>query len=158
MEWRTATLAGAEARAPQKLPAEERLRVDQIIAEERLHLQREKEEAERAASVARVVAGQVLAETLVRLAAAESGAGAAAVLRRSEFDAMAERLLALQAELRLHMDRNDTVRWGFRLRRAEARVLRPASHVPPTAERPFVPSQRAPMSSAPQPRGGGGSQ
>ncbi|MFF1867273.1 hypothetical protein [Kitasatospora herbaricolor] len=154
MEWRTATLAGAEARAPQKLPVEERLRVDQIIADERVHLQREKEEAERAVSVARVVAGQVLAETLVRLAAAESGAGAAAVLRRAEFDAMAERLLALQAELRLHMDRNGTVRSGFRLRRAEARVLRPVPHLPQTAERPFVPSPRAPMSSAPPHRGG----
>ncbi|MFJ3217559.1 hypothetical protein ACIPLC_16770 [Kitasatospora sp. NPDC086801] len=77
-------------------------------------------------------------------------AEAAAVLRRSEFDEMAERLLVLQAELRLHMDQYDSVRPGFRLRRAQDRVLRPVPQHPGTAERPFVPPQRAPMSSAPQ--------
>ncbi|MFJ2863911.1 hypothetical protein [Kitasatospora sp. NPDC087314] len=130
MEWRDATMARAEARAPQQLPADERMRVDQIIAEERLHLQHEKEEAERAANAARAEAGQLLAEATSHLAAAEVEAEAAAVLRRSEFDEMAERLLVLQAELRLHMDQHDSVRPGFRLRRAQARVLRPVPQHP----------------------------
>ncbi|WP_425554744.1 hypothetical protein, partial [Kitasatospora putterlickiae] len=150
MEWRNATVARAEARAPQRLPADERMRLDRIIAEERLRLQREKEEAERTAEAGRAEAGRLLAEAVSRLAAAEAEAERAAVLRRSEFDAMAERLLALQEELRLHMDRHDGLRPGFRLRRAQARVLRPVPRRPGAAERPFVPSQRAPMSPAPQ--------
>ena len=146
VEWRSAALARAESRAPQKLPPDELMRIHQIIADERAHLQREKDEALRAAEASRVGAGQLHAETTARLGAAEQEAWTAAALRRADFDEMAERLLALQAELRLHMDRHDTTPPGFRLRRAQARVLRPVPPVQRLPESPFVPPPRAPAS------------
>ncbi|MFI5531323.1 hypothetical protein ACIA8O_22605 [Kitasatospora sp. NPDC051853] len=138
VEWRNATVGRAEDRAPKALPPDERFRLDGIIAEERLHLRQEREQAAREAEAARAEAGRLLAETAARLTGTESEGAASAALRRAEFDGMAEQLLRLQDELRRHMDDFADLRTGFRLRRAQERVLRP---VP---QGPFVPPQRGP--------------
>lgn len=143
MEWRQAALARAEARAPHELPADQRHRIAEIIENERVRLQGELAKAPQVAEAARAEAVRVHTEAVERLAATEGEAAEEAARRRAEFDAMSERLLALQAELSAHVDRFGDL--GLRDRRARSRALRPV----PTA--PVIPAPRAPES-APQPQ------
>ncbi|MDN3258569.1 hypothetical protein QWJ26_01815 [Streptomyces sp. CSDS2] len=133
MEWRRAAVARAKARAPQELPADQRHRIAEIIEAERARLQAEAAELPREAEAAREEAVRLRTEALSRLAGAAREAGRQAAERRAEFDAMAERLLALQAELAAHRDRYGDA--GRRLRRAQTRALRPL----PAAPAPYVP-------------------
>ncbi|WP_318200427.1 hypothetical protein [Streptomyces sp. SCL15-4] len=133
MEWRRAAVARAKARAPRELPPDQRHRIAEIIETERARLKAEAAELPREADAAREDAVRLRTEALSRLAEAAREAGRAAAERRAEFDAMAERLLALQAELAAHQDRYGDA--GRRLRRAQSRALRPL---------PTVPGPRAP--------------
>ncbi|CAM5269291.1 hypothetical protein [Streptomyces tanashiensis] len=137
MEWRRAAVARAEARAPQELPPDERHRIEEIIQNERVRLQAELAEVPKTAGAARAEAEQLHAERLADLTRAEREAGEAAARRRAEFDEMAERLLALRAELAAHVERYGDL--GFRERRARSRALRPVPAAPPV-----IPSPRAP--------------
>ncbi|MEU3524586.1 hypothetical protein AB0E62_12040 [Streptomyces sp. NPDC038707] len=128
MEWRRAAVARAKARAPQELPADQRHRIAEIIEAERARLQAEAAELPREADAAREEAVRLRTEALSRIAGAAREAGRAAAERRAEFDAMAERLIALQAELAAHRDRYGDA--GRRLRRAQTRALRPLPAVP----------------------------
>ncbi|GHG98648.1 hypothetical protein [Streptomyces rubradiris] len=133
MEWRRAAVARAKARAPQELSADQRHRIAEIIEAERARLQAETAELPREAEAAREEAVRLRTEALSRLAGAAREAGRAAAGRRAEFDAMAERLLALQAELAAHQERYGDA--GRRLRHAQRRALRPL----PAAPAPYVP-------------------
>ncbi|MFF0593706.1 coiled-coil domain-containing protein [Streptomyces antibioticus] len=124
MEWRRAALARAEARAPHVLPPDERHRISEIIEAERTRLRAELAQAPLTAEAARAEAMRLHAEAVERLTAAEREAAGHAAERRAEFDAMAEQLVALQAELAAHMKRYGDV--GLRARRAQSRALRPA--------------------------------
>ncbi|MEU7294918.1 hypothetical protein AB0A76_17125 [Streptomyces exfoliatus] len=136
MEWRQSALARAESRAPDELPADQRHRIAEIIENERVRLQAELDEAPKLAATARAEAVGVHTEALERLAVAEGEAAEEAARRRAEFDAMAERLLGLQAELSAHVDRFGDL--GLRDRRSRSRAFRPL----PAA--PAVPAPRAP--------------
>ncbi|CAL9288335.1 hypothetical protein [Streptomyces sp. SudanB182_2057] len=133
MEWRRAAVARAKARAPQELPPDQRHRIAEIIEAERARLRAEAAELPREAEAAREEAVRLRTEALSRLTGAAREAGRQAAERRAEFDAMAERLLALQAELAAHRDRYGDA--GRRLRHAQARALRPL----PAAPAPYVP-------------------
>lgn len=133
MEWRRAAVARAKARAPQELPPDQRHRIAEIIEAERARLQAEAAELPREADAAREDAVRLRTEALSRLTEAAREAARSAAERRAEFDAMAERLAALQAELAAHRDRYGDA--GRRLRRAQARALRPLPAAPP----PYVP-------------------
>ncbi|MCM1972416.1 hypothetical protein [Streptomyces sp. G1] len=146
MEWRQAALARAEARAPRTLPPDERHRITEIIEAERTRLHEELAASARATDAARAEAEQRHAETLERVAAAEREAARLADLRRAEFDAMAEQLLALQAELSAHMDRHGDA--GRRIRRAQRRALRPV----PVAASTATPTAAPTLSAIPSPR------
>ncbi|MGW1032372.1 hypothetical protein ACWD4Z_09250 [Streptomyces antibioticus] len=124
MEWRRAALARAEARAPHMLPPDERHRIAEIIEAERTRLRTELAQAPLTAEAARAEATRLHAEAVERLTAAEREAAGRAAERRAEFDAMAEQLVVLQAELAVHMKRYGDV--GLRARRAQSRALRPA--------------------------------
>ncbi|MEU2437945.1 hypothetical protein ABZ595_17390 [Streptomyces rubradiris] len=139
MEWRRAAVARAKARAPQELPPDQRHRIAEIIEAERARLRAEAAELPREAEAAREEAVRLRSEALSRLTEAAREAGRAAAERRAEFDAMAERLLALQAELAAHRDRYGDA--GRRLRHAQTRALRPLPAVPaPYAPRdPAIP-------------------
>ncbi|MFF1511291.1 hypothetical protein [Streptomyces sp. NPDC058326] len=136
MEWRQAALARAESRAPDELPADQRHRIAEIIENERVRLRAELDEAPKLAATARAEAVHVHTEALERLAVTEGEAAEEAARRRAEFDATAERLLGLQAELAAHVDRFGDL--GLRDRRSRSRALRPAPAVP------AVPAPRAP--------------
>lgn len=135
MEWRRAAVARAKARAPQELPPDQRHRIAEIIEAERARLQAEAAELPREADAAREEAVRLRTEALSRLTEAAREAGRSAAERRAEFDAMAERLLALQAELAAHRDRYGDA--GRRLRHAQTRALRPLPAVPA----PYVPRE-----------------
>ncbi|MFE0415120.1 ATP synthase subunit B family protein [Streptomyces tendae] len=137
LEWRQSVLARAEARAPHRLPPDERHRIAEIIDAERVRLRKELAEAPRAADKARKEATQLQTETLSRLTIAEEEASRLAAVRRAEFDAMAEKLLDLQAQLSAHMDTYGDI--GRRLRRAQHRALRPIPQAPPLSG---IPSPR----------------
>ncbi|SED94650.1 hypothetical protein [Streptomyces sp. TLI_105] len=136
-EWRRSAVARAEARAPKELPPDERHRIEEIIENERVRLQAELAEVPKAAGAARAEAGQLHAERLAVLTGAQREAGEEAARRRAEFDEMAERLIALRAELAAHVDLYGDL--GFRDRRARSRALRPVPDVPPA-----IPAPRAP--------------
>ncbi|MEU0601147.1 hypothetical protein ABZ484_23335 [Streptomyces sp. NPDC006393] len=142
LAWRQSAVARAEARAPRELPPDERHRIAEIIEAERKRLQQELAEAPRTAESARAEAVQAHAEALGRLADAHREAADRAAERRAEFDAMAEQLLALQAQLSAHMDQYGDA--GRRVRRAQTRALRPLPDVPSL---PAVPSPRGPSDS-----------
>ncbi|MFI1660013.1 hypothetical protein ACH4ZU_34645 [Streptomyces sp. NPDC020472] len=137
MEWRRAAVARAEARAPKELPPDERHRIEEIIENERGRLQADLAEVPKTAEAARAEAEQLHAERLATLARAEREAADEAALRRAGFDEMAERLLALRAELADHVDLYGDL--GFRDRRARSRALRPVPAAPPV-----IPAPRAP--------------
>lgn len=139
LEWRRATLARAEARAPHKLPPDERHRIAEIIDAERVRLRKELAEAPRTAETARAEAVRLHAEALDLLTAATGEAARLAAVRRAEFDTMAEKLLDLQSRLSAHVDTYGDV--GRRVRRAQNRALRPIPQAPPL---PGIPSPRAP--------------
>ncbi|MFD3547753.1 hypothetical protein ACFWUW_19485 [Streptomyces sp. NPDC058655] len=159
MEWRRAALARAEAGAPRELPPQERRRVGDIIESERNRLRSEAAEVPRTAEAECAEAEEILTESLARLAATARDSARGAALRRAEFDAMAERLLALQAELAAHIERYGG--GGLRARRAQSRALgavRPPAPAPLPKAAP-VPAPRTPESaasrksaSAPEPR------
>ncbi|WP_284116894.1 hypothetical protein [Streptomyces fragilis] len=144
MAWRQAAVARAEAQAPRELPADERHRIAEIVEAERVRLQRELAELPRAAEAERREAARVHSEHLGRLDAAHRAAADRAAERRAEFDALAERLLALQTELGAHIARFGDV--GRRTRRAESRALRPLPTVP--SVRSAQPAPSAPLSAA----------
>ncbi|CAL9641006.1 hypothetical protein SUDANB176_06347 [Streptomyces sp. enrichment culture] len=128
MAWRDSAVTRAEARAPRELPPDERHRIAEIIEAERKRLQQELADAPLTADAARAEAVQVHTEALDRLAAAHREAADRATERRAEFDAMAEQLLGVQAQLSAHIDQyGDVGRW---VRRAQARALRPVPDVP----------------------------
>ncbi|MFD9003393.1 hypothetical protein ACFV0T_20850 [Streptomyces sp. NPDC059582] len=165
MEWRRAAVARAEARAPRELPPDERHRIAEIIEAERTRLATESATAPHIAEAARSEAAGLYADALERLTAAEGDAARLAAERRAEFDAMTERLLTLQTELSLHMDRYGDA--GRRVRRGQSRALRPVRALPavPTPRRPYTPqpSPRPPVdltkpdsTSAPAPSGRAG--
>ncbi|MFF9586260.1 hypothetical protein [Streptomyces achromogenes] len=133
MEWRRAAVARAKARAPQELPPDQRHRIAEIIEAERARLRAEAAELPREADAAREDAVRLRTEALSRLTEAAREAGRPAAERRAEFDAMAERLAALQAELAAHRDRYGDA--GLRLRHAQTRALRPL----PAAPAPYAP-------------------
>ncbi|AXL92087.1 hypothetical protein C4J65_30190 [Streptomyces sp. CB09001] len=137
LEWRQSVLARAESRAPRLLPPDERHRIAEIIDAERSRLRKELAEAPRAADKACKEATQLQAEVLSRLTTAEEEASRLAAVRRAEFDAMAEKLLDLQAQLSAHMDTYGDI--GRRLRRAQHRALRPLPQAPPLSN---IPSPR----------------
>ncbi|WP_426568002.1 hypothetical protein [Streptomyces canus] len=142
MEWRRAAVARAEARAPRELPPDERHRIAEIIETERTRLRTELSEAPRTAEAARAEALRLHTEALARLTTAEREAARLAAERRSEFDAMAERLLVHQAELSAHVDQYGDV--GRRVRRAQSRALRPAPATPASPTLPAIPAPRTP--------------
>ncbi|MGV9347653.1 hypothetical protein ACWDSD_23085 [Streptomyces spiralis] len=142
LAWRQSAMARAEARAPRELPPDERHRIAEIIEAERKRLQQELARAPRTAEAARAEAVQAHAEALDRLADDQREAAGRAAERRAEFDAMAEQLLALQAQLSAHMDQYGDA--GRRVRRAQTRALRPLPDVPSL---PAVPSPRGPSDS-----------
>ncbi|MEV4189815.1 hypothetical protein [Streptomyces toxytricini] len=151
MEWRQAALNRAEARAPRTLPPDERHRISEIIEAERSRLRAELSKASLAADDARTQENQRHTEALGRLAAASHDAARRAEERRAEFDAMAEQVLALQAELSAHMDRHGDA--GLRSRRAQRRALRPIPVLPaiPSPRTPAnltMPSDSAPAAAA----------
>ncbi|MFF1438840.1 hypothetical protein [Streptomyces sp. NPDC058295] len=146
MEWRRAALARAEARAPRELPPHERHRIAEIIEAERTRLQGELAQAPRTAEAARAEAVQLHAEALERLTTAEREAAHLAAERRAEFDAMAEQLFTLQAELSAHMDQHGDA--GRRIRRAQTRALRPLREGAPLPAAPVpavIPAPRMPV-------------
>ncbi|PWI09033.1 hypothetical protein DIZ27_18815 [Streptomyces sp. NWU339] len=143
MAWRDSSVARAEARAPRELPPDERHRIAEIIEAERKRLQQELAEAPRTAEAARAEAVQVHTEALDRLAAAHREASDRAAERRVEFDAMAEQLLGLQAQLSTHIHQYGDI--GRRVRRAQTRALRPVPEAPPL---PGIPSPRTPTDAA----------
>ncbi|WP_327186003.1 hypothetical protein [Streptomyces sp. NBC_01334] len=146
MEWRRAALARAEARAPRELPPDERHRLAEIIEAERTRLQGELAQAPTTAEAARAEAVQLHAEALQRLTTAEREAAHLAAERRAEFDAMAEQLLGLQAELSAHMDQHGDA--GRRIRRAQTRALRPLPENAPFPAPPIpgvIPAPRTPL-------------
>ncbi|WP_405626457.1 hypothetical protein OG933_09360 [Streptomyces sp. NBC_00016] len=146
MEWRRAALARAEARAPRELPPDERHRIAEIIEAERTRLQGELAQAPSTAQAARAEAEQLHAEALQHLTTAEREAAHLAAERRAEFDAMAEQLLTLQAELSAHMDRHGDA--GRRIRRAQTRALRPLPESAPIPAAPIpaaIPAPRMPL-------------
>ncbi|MET9725890.1 DMT family transporter [Streptomyces zaomyceticus] len=149
MEWRRAAVARAEARAPHELPADERHRIEEIIENERIRLQRELDELPGTADAARADVEEAHAEKRAELTAAEREKQEEADRRRAEFDTMGERLLALQAELAAHVDRYGDL--GMRDRRARSRAMRAAPAVPPAPAAPAVvpaPRSEAPGSAA----------
>ncbi|MEU6086690.1 hypothetical protein ABZ865_07750 [Streptomyces sp. NPDC047085] len=148
MAWRQSAVARAEARAPRELPPDQRHRIAEIIEAERKRLRQELAQAPRAAEAARAEAVKVHTDALNRLAADHREAADRAAERRTEFDAMAEQLLDLQAQLSTHMDQYGDV--GRGVRRAQARALRPLPDVPPL---PAVPSPRSPSESEPRTSG-----
>ncbi|MCX5040595.1 ATP synthase subunit B family protein [Streptomyces coelicoflavus] len=111
------------------MPPDERHRIAEIIDAERVRLRKELAEAPRAADKARKEATQLQTEALSRLTTAEEEASRLAAVRRAEFDAMAEKLLDLQAQLSAHMDTYGDI--GRRLRRAQRRALRLIPQAPP---------------------------
>ncbi|MGW7568972.1 hypothetical protein ACWGJV_22180 [Streptomyces tendae] len=139
LEWRQSALARAEARAPRELPPDERHRIAEIIEAERKRLHQELEETPRTAEAACVEVAQVHTEALDRLAATHREAADRAAERRAEFDTTAEQLLDLQAQLSTHIDEYGGA--GRRIRRAQARALRPVPEMPPL---PSIPSPRTP--------------
>lgn len=139
LEWRQSVLARAEARAPRLLPPDERHRIAEIIDAERVRLRKELADAPRAADKTRKEATQLRTEALGRLATAEEEASRLAAVRRTDFDAMAEKLLDLQAQLSAHI--NEYGDAGRRIRRAQARALRQVAGMPPL---PSIPSPHAP--------------
>ncbi|MGW8356586.1 hypothetical protein [Streptomyces wedmorensis] len=141
MEWRRAAVARAEARAPKELPADERHRIEEIIETERLRLREELDRIPKDAESARAEIEEAHAEHLVALTATEREAQERADLRRAEFDDMAERLLALRAELAAHVDAHGDL--GLIERRARSRALRPVPTAPP-----LVPAPRSPKGTA----------
>ncbi|GGS95139.1 hypothetical protein [Streptomyces cinerochromogenes] len=143
MEWRRAAVARAEARAPRELPPDQRHRIAEIIEAERARLQAELAEVPREADSAHGDAVRLRTDTLARLADAAREADRLAAERRAEFDAMAEDLLALQAELTAHVERYGNA--GPRLRHAQSRALRPLPSLRPL---PPQPSQRSGASQA----------
>ncbi|MEU6421623.1 hypothetical protein [Streptomyces spiralis] len=142
LAWRQSAAARAEARAPRELPPDERHRIAEIIEAERKRLQQELAQAPRTAEAARAEAVQAHAEALDGLADDHREAADRAAQRRAEFDAMAEQLLALQAQLSAHMDQYGDA--GRRVRRAQTRALRP---LPDAPSLPAVPSPRGPSDS-----------
>ncbi|MFI9803448.1 hypothetical protein ACIHEJ_03590 [Streptomyces sp. NPDC052301] len=144
MEWRRAAVARAEARAPHELPPDERHRIADIVEAERKRLQQELAQAPRTAETARAEAVRGHTEALDRLGTGHREAAERAAGRRAEFDAMAEQLLSLQAELSTHIDRFGDV--GRRVRRAQTRALRP---LPDPAPLPAVPAPRPSPESGP---------
>ncbi|GGX06554.1 hypothetical protein GCM10010297_30140 [Streptomyces malachitofuscus] len=145
LEWRRAVLARAEARAPHKLPPDERHRITEIIEAERVRLRQELAEVPRTAETARQEAVRLHTEALGLLDGAASEAGRLAAERRAEFDAMAEQLRDLQDRLSAHIEAYGDV--GRRVRRAQKRALRPVAEVPPNL--PGIPSPRTPGDAAP---------
>ncbi|MFI1417680.1 hypothetical protein ACH4VX_06755 [Streptomyces sp. NPDC020731] len=143
LEWRRSTLARAQARAPHKLPPDERHRIAGIIEAERVRLREELAEAPQTAETARAEAVRLHAEALDLLTAATGEAARIAAERRAEFDAMAEQLLDLQSRLSAHVDTYGDA--GRRVRRAQNRALRPIPQAPPL---PGIPSPRAPGDAA----------
>jgi hypothetical protein len=143
LEWRQAALARAEARAPHKLPPDERHRIAEIIDAERVRLRKELAEAPQTAETARAEAVRLRTEALDLLTAATGEAARLAAVRRAEFDAMAERLLDLQSQLSAHVDTYGDV--GRRVRHAQNRALRP---IPRTSPLPGIPSPRTPGDAA----------
>jgi len=141
MEWRQAAVARAEARAPRELPPDERHRIAEIIKAERTRLQKELAEVPHTAEAARAEAVRLHTDALSRLAATQHEAASSAAERRAEFDAMAQQLLTLQAQLSAHIDQYGDA--GRRVRRAQARALRP---IPDTPTLPLIPSPRTPES------------
>lgn len=142
-EWRRQALARAEARAPRELPPDQRHRIAEIIEAERRRLTHELEEVPREAEAARAEAEQRHREAVSELEAGEREAARRAAERRAEFDAMAEQLLALQAELSAHMEQYGEL--GFRVRRAQTRALRPLPSASPLSA---IPSPRTAPESA----------
>ncbi|MGW4025639.1 hypothetical protein [Streptomyces sp. NPDC005009] len=143
LEWRRATLARAEARAPHKLPPDERHRIAGIIDAEHVRLRAKSAEIPRTAETARAEAVRLHTEALALLTTAAGEAARLAAERRAEFDAMAEQLLDLQSRLSAHMDTYGDV--GRRVRRAQNRALRP---VPRASPLPGIPSPRTPGDAA----------
>ncbi|MFF3328002.1 hypothetical protein ACFYWX_00325 [Streptomyces sp. NPDC002888] len=139
MEWRQSAVARAEARAPHVLPPDERHRIAEIIEAERTRLQKELADVPGAAEAARTEAVRLHADALEQLAASTREAALRADERRAEFDAMAEQLLALQAQLSAHIDQYGDV--GRLVRRAQVRALRPLPEAPAL---PAIPSPRIP--------------
>ncbi|WP_158801130.1 hypothetical protein [Streptomyces sp. NRRL S-37] len=144
LEWRRAALARAQARAPHKLPPDERHRITEIIEAERVRLRQEAAEVPRTAEAARAEAVRLHAEALGLLDGAASEAARLAAVRRAEFDAMAERLRELQDRLSAHIEAYGDV--GRRVRRAQKRALRPVAEVP--GPLPGIPSPRTPEDAA----------
>ncbi len=141
LEWRRAALARAEARAPRRLPPDERHRITEIIEAEKVRLREELAEASRTAETARAEAVRLHTEALGLLDGAAREAARLAAVRRAEFDTMAEQLRDLQGELAAHIEAYGDV--GRRGRRAQRRALRPLAEVPPPSL-PGVPSPRTP--------------
>ncbi|WP_030692236.1 hypothetical protein [Streptomyces globisporus] len=139
-EWRRSAVARAEARAPMELPPDERHRIEEIIENERVRLKAELAEVPEAAGAARAEAEQLHAERLAALTGAQREAGEEAARRRAEFDELAERLIALRAELAAHVDLYGDL--GFRDRRARSRALRPVPDVPPAIPVPRSPEPK----------------
>ncbi|MFB7650798.1 MULTISPECIES: hypothetical protein [unclassified Streptomyces] len=139
LEWRQSVFAGAEARAPRVLPPDQRHRIAEIIDAERVRLREELSEAPQTADEACKEATRLHTDALGRLTAAEEEAARLAAARRSEFDAMAEKLLVLQAQLSAHIETYGNA--GRRIRRAENRALRPVPKAPPIS---CVPALRTP--------------
>ncbi|MFE0551123.1 hypothetical protein ACFW3A_16945 [Streptomyces pilosus] len=148
LAWRRAALARAEARAPRKLPPDERHRITEIIEAERGRLREELAEVPRSAETARAEAVRHHGEALDLLGTAEREAARLAAVRRAEFDTMAEQLRDLQGQLSAHMDAHGDV--GRRVRRAQQRALRPAPQAPPL---PGIPSPRTPGTPGTPPAG-----
>ncbi|MGQ4414679.1 hypothetical protein ACN6LA_004716 [Streptomyces sp. SAS_269] len=146
--WRDSAVARAEARAPRELPPDERHRIAEIIEAERKRLQQELKEAPKAAETARTEAGRLHGDALARLTADHREAAERAAERRAEFDAMAEQLLDLQAQLSAHIDQYGDV--GRRVRRAQTRALRALPDAPPL---PCIPSPRIPSDPEPSVNG-----
>ncbi|MFE2279577.1 hypothetical protein ACFXAE_20535 [Streptomyces sp. NPDC059454] len=141
LEWRRAALTRAEARAPHKLPPDERHRIVEIIEAERVRLRAELAKAPQTAETARAEAVRLRTEALDLLTAATGEAARLAAVRRAEFDAMAEKLLDLQSQLSAHVDTYGDA--GRRVRRAQNRALRP---IPQASPLPGIPSPRTPGS------------
>jgi hypothetical protein len=157
MAWRQAAVARAEARAPRELPPDERHRIAEIIETERSALRQELARLPQTADAERREAARVHSEHLTRLGAAHREAAERSAERRAEFDALAEQLLTLQAELAAHIARFGDV--GRRVRRAQSRAMRPLPAVPVAERSPgghgagpaAGPHRRSPSGGAPDP-------
>ncbi|MEV5678254.1 hypothetical protein [Streptomyces sp. NPDC052179] len=130
VQWRQSHLRRAEERAPKRITAADRRRVEELAARRRAELTAMSAAAGVTADQACAEADRHRAQTLARLADAARGADAEARARRARYDALAEELLRLEAEL----DALDATHGGLgaRLRRTGpgARRTDPLAPIP----------------------------